>query len=188
MPRKATATASLLSIADISRHFSLPESTTRYYCKRFAAYIPSVGEGRRRRYRHETLTVIAAILEQMQKSLPAMRWWWPRRSRRTRTPLQPLPPFPTQPCNFWNGKPPPWKPLLPCCACWWNACPHRLQARHRPPLTRCSASLRICAFYWNPLKRHSKPTWNSCGNGWGGRCATAMPTHHNHNKITMYYN
>ena len=67
MPRKATATASLLSIADISRHFSLPESTTRYYCKRFAAYIPSVGEGRRRRYRHETLTVIAAILEQMQE-------------------------------------------------------------------------------------------------------------------------
>ena len=71
MPRKATATASLLSIADISRHFSLPESTTRYYCKRFAAYIPSVGEGRRRRYRHETLTVIAAILEQMQKSRTA---------------------------------------------------------------------------------------------------------------------
>lgn len=71
MPRKATATASLLSIADISRHFSLPESTTRCYCKRFAAYIPSVGEGRRRRYRHETLTVIAAILEQMQKSRTA---------------------------------------------------------------------------------------------------------------------
>ncbi|SDF43638.1 MerR family transcriptional regulator [Desulfovibrio legallii] len=71
MARKATATASLLSIADISRHFSLPESTTRYYCKRFAAYIPSVGEGRRRRYRRETLEVIAAILEQMQKSRTA---------------------------------------------------------------------------------------------------------------------
>lgn len=62
---------SLLSIADISRHFSLPESTTRYYCKRFAAFIPSVGEGRRRRYRKETLEVIAAILEEMQRSRTA---------------------------------------------------------------------------------------------------------------------
>ena len=53
--RKSPKTEALLSIADISRHFSLPESTTRYYCKRFAAYIPSVGEGRRRRYRSETL-------------------------------------------------------------------------------------------------------------------------------------
>ena len=60
-----------LSIADISRHFSLPESTTRYYCKRFALYIPSVGEGRRKRYRRETLDVISTILEQMQKSRTA---------------------------------------------------------------------------------------------------------------------
>jgi DNA-binding transcriptional MerR regulator len=62
----------LLSIADISRHFSLPESTTRYYCKRFAAFIPGVGEGRRRRYRPETLEVISAVLEQMQKSRTAI--------------------------------------------------------------------------------------------------------------------
>lgn len=71
MARKPVISESLLSIADISRHFSLPESTTRYYCKRFAAFIPSVGEGRRRRYRPETLDVIAAILEQMQKSRTA---------------------------------------------------------------------------------------------------------------------
>ncbi len=71
MARKASMDEALLSIADISRHFSLPESTTRYYCKRFAAFIPSVGEGRRRRYRRETLDVIAAILEQMQKSRTA---------------------------------------------------------------------------------------------------------------------
>lgn len=61
----------LLSIADISRHFSLPESTTRYYCKRFAAFIPSIGDGRRRRFRQETLAVIAAILEEMRKSRTA---------------------------------------------------------------------------------------------------------------------
>ena len=71
MARKAAITESLLSIADISRHFSLPESTTRYYCKRFAHFIPSVGDGRRRRYRRETLDVIAAVLEQMQKSRTA---------------------------------------------------------------------------------------------------------------------
>ena len=71
MARKAAVAESLLSIADISRHFSLPESTTRYYCKRFAQFIPSVGDGRRRRYRRETLDVISAILEQMQKSRTA---------------------------------------------------------------------------------------------------------------------
>ena len=71
MTRTASPTEGLLSIADISRHFSLPESTTRHYCKRFAAFIPSVGEGRRRRYRPETLEVIAAILEQMRKSRTA---------------------------------------------------------------------------------------------------------------------
>ena len=71
MARKTAISESLLSIADISRHFSLPESTTRYYCKRFAPFIPSVGDGRRRRYRRETLDVIAAILEQMQKSRTA---------------------------------------------------------------------------------------------------------------------
>ena len=71
MARKAVVAESLLSIADISRHFSLPESTTRYYCKRFAHFIPSFGDGRRRRYRRETLDVIAAVLEQMQKSRTA---------------------------------------------------------------------------------------------------------------------
>ena len=71
MPRKVSTTNNLLSIADISRHFSLPESTTRYYCKRFADFIPSVGEGRRRRYRHETLDVIATILDEMHKSRTA---------------------------------------------------------------------------------------------------------------------
>ena len=70
MPRPAVA-ENVLSIADISRHFNLPESTTRYYLKRFAAYIPSVGEGRRRRFRPETLDIITAILEEMKQSRTA---------------------------------------------------------------------------------------------------------------------
>ncbi|MCR4666287.1 MAG: MerR family transcriptional regulator [Desulfovibrio sp.] len=61
----------LYSIADIARYFSLPESTCRYYCKRFSPYIPTVGEGRRRRYRKTTLDVIQAILEEMKKSRTA---------------------------------------------------------------------------------------------------------------------
>ena len=58
----------LYTIADIAREFSLPESTCRYYCKRFAPYIPSVGEGRRRRFRKETMSVIETIVEEMKKS------------------------------------------------------------------------------------------------------------------------
>lgn len=71
MTTTAQQESSLLSIADIARHFDLPESTARYYCKRFAEHIPSVGEGRRRRYRPETLDVIALVLEEMQKSRTA---------------------------------------------------------------------------------------------------------------------
>lgn len=62
---------SLLSIAAIARHFALPESTARFYCKRFAAHIPSVGEGRRRRYPVAALEVIACVLEEMRHSRTA---------------------------------------------------------------------------------------------------------------------
>lgn len=58
----------LYTIADIARHFQLPESTCRYYCKRFSSYIPSVGEGRRRRFRKDTIAVLTTIIEEMKKS------------------------------------------------------------------------------------------------------------------------
>jgi DNA-binding transcriptional MerR regulator len=61
----------LLTIADIARHFSLPESTARYYCKRFAAYMPACGEGRRKRYRKAALEVIRAVLEAMRNTRTA---------------------------------------------------------------------------------------------------------------------
>lgn len=63
--------ASLLSIAAIARHFGLPESTARFYCKRFAAHIPAVGDGRRRRYLPAALSVIACVLEEMRRSRTA---------------------------------------------------------------------------------------------------------------------
>lgn len=61
----------LLTIADIARRLSLPESTARYYCKRFAAFMPTVGDGRRRRYRTGTLTIIEAIIEAMHTARTA---------------------------------------------------------------------------------------------------------------------
>lgn len=64
--RTSPGTDGMLTIADIARHFSLPESTARYYCKRFASYMPCVGDGRRRRYRPETLQVVQCILDAMQ--------------------------------------------------------------------------------------------------------------------------
>jgi len=61
----------LLTIADIARHFSLPESTARYYCKRFAPFMPVCGEGRRKRYRKSALDVIQAVLDAMRDTRTA---------------------------------------------------------------------------------------------------------------------
>lgn len=69
-PSQPSADA-LLTIVEIARHFSLPESTARYYCKRFAAFIPCCGEGRRRRFRQEVLPVIETILEVMRTARTA---------------------------------------------------------------------------------------------------------------------
>ncbi len=55
-----------LSLADMARHFSLPESTARYYCKRFAPFMTIYGEGRRKRYGEQCLTVISTIMEHMK--------------------------------------------------------------------------------------------------------------------------
>lgn len=62
----------LLTIAEIAQRFSLPESTARYYCKRFLAYLPHVGEGKRRRYRKGVLDVFAVIVEEMKRNKNAM--------------------------------------------------------------------------------------------------------------------
>lgn len=58
---------SLLTIAELSRSLELPESTTRYYCNRFAAHLPSVGEGRRRRFRPEAFEKLRTIAETMRR-------------------------------------------------------------------------------------------------------------------------
>lgn len=57
----------LLTMADLAARFSLPESTARYYCKRFQAFLPQEGEGRRR-YKPEAVQVFAAIQEAMRRT------------------------------------------------------------------------------------------------------------------------
>jgi DNA-binding transcriptional MerR regulator len=57
----------LLTIAELARNLALPESTARYYCNRFAAHLPSVGEGRRRRYKPEALETLRAIAQTMRR-------------------------------------------------------------------------------------------------------------------------
>lgn len=57
----------LLTIAEIAKRYDLPESTARYYCKRFLNFLPHVGHGKRRRYRPEAMEVFAIILPEMKK-------------------------------------------------------------------------------------------------------------------------
>ncbi len=61
----------LLTIADIARALDLPESTVRYYRDRFSEFVPSVGEGRTRRYRAEALEVLRCIADAMRARTPA---------------------------------------------------------------------------------------------------------------------
>ncbi|MCA1944705.1 MAG: hypothetical protein LDL30_05405 [Desulfovibrio sp.] len=54
-------------ITELARRFLLPESTARYYCKRFLPWLPHVGEGKRRRFLPEAVPVFAAIVQGMQE-------------------------------------------------------------------------------------------------------------------------
>ncbi len=60
-----------LTITEIARHFSIPESTARYYCKRFAPFLPIFGEGRRKRYGEKSIQIIASIIEFMRQGKTA---------------------------------------------------------------------------------------------------------------------
>ena len=53
----------MLSIANISKELNIPESTLHYWKNRFAEYLPSIGRGRQRRYRTETIEIFRTISE-----------------------------------------------------------------------------------------------------------------------------
>jgi DNA-binding transcriptional MerR regulator len=61
----------LMTIAEVAKELDIPESTARYYRNSFTDYIPSVGEGRKKRYRSETVEVLRFIAEGFKRKLTA---------------------------------------------------------------------------------------------------------------------
>lgn len=61
-----------MTMAEVAKELDIPESTARYYRDSFIDYIPSVGEGRKKRYRPETKEVLRFIAEGFKGKLTAM--------------------------------------------------------------------------------------------------------------------
>ncbi len=59
----------LYSIAAVARLLEVPESTLHYWKNRFHAHLPSLGEGRGRRFRPEAVEVFRAIAEGLGRGL-----------------------------------------------------------------------------------------------------------------------
>lgn len=53
----------LLSVAEIARRLSVPESTVHYWKNRFAQHLPSAGTGRQKRFRQGAVEVFRVIAE-----------------------------------------------------------------------------------------------------------------------------
>ncbi len=53
----------LLSVAEIARRLSVPESTVHYWKNRFAQHLPSAGTGRQKRFREGAVEVFRVIAE-----------------------------------------------------------------------------------------------------------------------------
>jgi DNA-binding transcriptional MerR regulator len=60
----------LYTIRDVARELGLPESTVRYYRNAYAAYLPSVGTGRRRRYPPEAIPLLRLVAEGYAQNRP----------------------------------------------------------------------------------------------------------------------
>jgi len=59
----------LLTIKEIAKRLDVPESNIRYYRDRFDDFLPSLGEGRKRRYRAEALEVFRFIVQGYKNDL-----------------------------------------------------------------------------------------------------------------------
>lgn len=62
----------LLTMAQIAKELNLAESTARFYRDRFEDFIPFVGEGRKKRYKPETVDVLRFIAEGFNRNLTAI--------------------------------------------------------------------------------------------------------------------
>lgn len=58
----------LLSIKDISQELGIPQSTLRYYRDLFMDYLPSNGEGKKKRFYPEAIQVFKVISQSMHKN------------------------------------------------------------------------------------------------------------------------
>ncbi|MFN7137963.1 MAG: MerR family transcriptional regulator [Limisphaerales bacterium] len=61
----------LLTIAEIAKQLDIPESTARFYRDRFESFVPSVGEGRKKRYLPEAADVLRLIAEGFKRNATA---------------------------------------------------------------------------------------------------------------------
>jgi len=61
----------LLTISAIAKRLKLPESSVRFYRDKYTAFIPTTGEGRKKRYRSEALDVIGYIASQSRAGVPS---------------------------------------------------------------------------------------------------------------------
>lgn len=59
------------TIASIAEELGLPESSVRYYRSRYAAWVPTIGEGRSKRYPAAAVPVLRAIAELSRAGMPA---------------------------------------------------------------------------------------------------------------------
>lgn len=62
----------LLTIAEIAKQLDIPESTVRFYRDRFEMFVPSVGEGRKKRYLPEAAEVLRFIADSFKRNATAM--------------------------------------------------------------------------------------------------------------------
>lgn len=53
----------LLSVLAIAKRLNIPESTARYYVRKFDDFLPSVGDGRGKRYREGALEILQVVVD-----------------------------------------------------------------------------------------------------------------------------
>lgn len=58
----------LFSLLSIAKKLNIPESTLRYYTRKFNEYLPSVGDGRQKRYRPEAVEILQIIADMFKEN------------------------------------------------------------------------------------------------------------------------
>ena len=61
--------AALYTLSRLSTELNIPESTLRRYTKQFSEFIPSIGQGRKRRFRAEAKPILLKISQYYREGL-----------------------------------------------------------------------------------------------------------------------